>query len=98
MAPDQERTLTRELLAKLSEIEASLEPSEAKLIQPATIDDLECPGGITVQGFDGRQIDERLRSMCRQGLISSGTAPYDGAAVGVFFSHLTPAGRNFLGR
>jgi hypothetical protein len=97
MTPEQEDSLIRELLVRLKNIESSLQAGDSVLIQPY-IEGTRTTNAITVPGYDWSQIDSQLRAMCRGGLISSGTVPYDGAAIGIFFANLTPAGRKLLGR
>jgi hypothetical protein len=48
-----------------------------------------------VAGYHWEHVDAHLRLMCERGIISSGGA-IDYPAIGIFFSHLTPAGRRFL--
>ena len=97
MTPEQENSLIRELLVRLNNIETSLQAGDSVLIQPY-IEGMPTTNSITVPGYEWSQIDSQLRAMCRGGLISSGTVPYDGAAMGIFFANLTTAGRRLLGR
>jgi hypothetical protein len=98
MTPDQVGKLRHHLPAKLFEVEPSIESGASLHVQP-TIDGQPTAGfPISVEGYSWKQIDSELRAMCQDGLISSGDAPYDGAAVGIFFANLTPAGREILGR
>ena len=97
MTPEQTNKLTQILLEKLFEIEPLIEAGGSVLVQPH-IDGQQTTNSISVTGYDWNQIDTQLRLMCQRGLVSSGTARYDGAAIGIFFSNLTPAGRHLLGR
>ncbi len=97
MTPEQEDRLLRELLMRLYNLESSLQPGDSVLVQPH-IDGQRTTNPISVPRYDWNQIESQLRAMCRGGLISSGTVPYDAAAIGIYFANLTPAGRKILGR
>lgn len=97
MTSEQEKQLTQILLEKLFDIEPLIEVGGSVLVQPH-IDGQQTTNQILVPGYNWDQIDSQLRSMCLRGLVSSGTAQYDAAAIGIFFSKLTPAGRKILGR
>jgi hypothetical protein len=97
MTPEQSNTLTKALLGRLFEIEPTIEAGGSILVQPH-IDGKQTTNSITVPGYDWSQIDSQLRTMCQRGLVSSGTVQYDSAAIGIYFSCLTPAGRKLLGR
>jgi hypothetical protein len=97
MTPEQEDSLIRELLVILNNIEPSLQAGDSVLIQPY-IEETSTTNSITVPGYEWTQIDSQLRAMCRDGLINSGTVPYDGAGIGIYFANLTPAGRKLLAR
>ena len=84
------------LLKILHSLGQNLKPGESVLVQPQ-IDGTPTTNPISVSGYDWQQIDSMLREMCETGLISSGSATYDAPAIGIFFSSLTPRGRELLG-
>lgn len=93
--PEQENRLIQELLIILSYREASLQPGDSVLVQPA-IEGEHVENAISVPGYNWSQIDSQLRSMCQRGLISSGNTRYDAPGIGIFFSCLTASGRRVL--
>ena len=83
-------TLTRALLRKLSEIETLLPHGASKTIQPP-VEGLHVPDPITVPGYDGKQIEYHLHLILERGYVSPGGVK-DGPSIGIQFSHLTDAG------
>lgn len=92
MIPNPENDLCLKLLERLYSIESTLSPGDSVLVQPH-IDGHETTNTINILGYDWNQIDFTLREMCRTGLLSSGSVRYDAAAIGIYFSALTPRGR-----
>lgn len=95
MTPNLENDLCLKLLERLYSLESTLNPGDSVLVQPH-IDGQETVNSVSIPGYDWNQIDSTLRKMCRDGLLSSGSAHYDAAAIGIFFSALTPRGRTLL--
>ncbi len=92
---EQDDTLARELLIKLSEIEASLQEGDSRLVQPR-IEGLHVENPLAVPGYGHEEIDFHLRLLLRRGLIH--TYVKDGPLIGIYFSGLTDAGRRALGK
>jgi hypothetical protein len=97
MTTEKKSSLTRQLLVKLSNVEALLPVGDVVLVQPH-IDEMRTTTAISVPGYDWQQINLHLRWMCQCGLISSGTSSHDAPEIGIHFSHLTPTGRRALWR
>ena len=96
MTTEQENLLTRELLEILYKIESPLQAGDCVLVQPY-IEGMSTTNPISVPGYNWEQINSTLRVLCQRELISTGSVT-NGALIGIYFSHLTPAGRRIIGR
>jgi len=86
--------LIRALLTKLLEIESSIAQGGSVLIQPP-VEGLHVPDPIRIPGYDGKQIEFHLKLLLRRGLVSAGTV-HSEPSLGIYFSHLTDAGRRYV--
>src|SRR6185437_3991388 len=78
----QDDRLLCELLRRLSQVEASLQEGDSRLIQPQ-IDGAKVEDPIVVPGYDNDQIDFHLRLLLKRGLIDSGGVR-NGPLIGIF--------------
>lgn len=90
----QDNTLLRQLLVKLAEIQVTLQEGDSVLIQPR-IEGMPVEYPLDVPGYDHEQVDFHLRLLCQLGLVDTGPVR-DGPLIGIFFSHVTPAGQAWL--
>ena len=63
----EDKNLTRALLKRLSEIEASLPQGTSVLIQPP-VEGMYVPDPLKIPGYDGKQIEFHLLLLCGRGL------------------------------
>ena len=92
MKPDQK--LNRILLTKLAEREALPQEGDSTLVQPH-IDGMHVDNPIVVPGYDHEQIDAHLRWLKDHHYIDA-AGVIDGPLIGIFFSRITPAGRQAM--
>ena len=90
----RDNALMRKLLVKLVEKQATLQEGDRVLIQPR-IEGMHVEYPLDVPGYDHDQIDFHLRLLCQLGLVDTGGVR-DGLLIGIFFSHVTPAGQAWL--
>jgi hypothetical protein len=89
-----DQKLNRILLTKLAEREALLQEGDSTLVQPY-IDGLHVDNPVVVPGYDHEQIDAHLRWLKDHHYIDAGGA-IDEPSIGIFFSRITPAGRQAM--
>ncbi len=90
----RDENLMRKLLVKLAERQTTLQQGDSVLIQPH-IEGMHVEYPLDVSGYDYEQIDYHLRLLCQLGLVDTGGVK-NGPAIGIFFSHVTPAGQAWL--
>jgi hypothetical protein len=90
----EDRRLIRALLARLLEVESSIEQGGSVLIQPP-VEGVHIHDPIQISGFNGKQIEFHLKLLLDRGLISSGTVVGE-PSIGIYFSHLTDCGHRYV--
>lgn len=89
----RDANLVRALLVYLQGIEASKQPGDTSLPVQPHYEDVAAPGGFSIDGYTGQQIDDHLRLMIDERLIVG-----QELAIGIHFDHLTPAGHAVLNK
>ena len=90
----EDKNLTRTLLKRLSEIEASLPQGASVAIQPS-VEGMYVANPLKIPGYDGKQIEFHLLLLLQQGFIDTGGVT-GGPGIGIQFSRLTEAGHHVL--
>jgi len=88
----EDQNLTRALLERLSEVEASLPQTASVTIQPP-VEGMFVPAPFTIPGYTDKEIADHLELLVRHGLVETvGSGP----AIGIQFKRLTDAGHRAL--
>jgi hypothetical protein len=91
---DTDSKLVGLLLDILLEREGGLVEGDSVLVQP-DIEGQHVPNGVAIKGYDHEQIDRHLRLLNTLGFVTS-KVRYDSPGIGIYFSRLTPRGRELI--
>ena len=89
----KDNNLMAGLLLILMKRELSLTEGDIILVQPH-IEGMAVENPVVVPGYDHEQIDYSLRRLCQVGFVDNGGVAHP--LIGIYFSHITPAGHLWL--